>query len=124
MKKKEIKLKLILITATTVGLLIGSMCALLVLLSSGSQSSPYVDDDVSRFEFTEYFIKAGDIGEYSFVYDKYTKVMYAKYSSPGGFSSMTVLFNADGTVMTLDDWNNLKPTTTEHDIKVEEQKGT
>lgn len=68
-----------------------------------------VSNDASKFAFTEYFIKVGGIGEYSFVYDKYTKVMYAEYFAVGGFSSMTVLFNADGTVMTLDDWNNLEP---------------
>lgn len=83
----------------------------LVLFSSCTQSSPYVDGDISKFEVTEYFIEAGGIGKYSFVYDKYTKVMYAKYSSPGGFSSMTVLFNADGTVMTLDDWERTKKRT-------------
>lgn len=54
----------------------------------------------------KYFISVGCIGDYEFMYDKYTKIMYVK-SSGVHYKAMTVLYNSDGTVMTYNDWNNL-----------------
>lgn len=56
----------------------------------------------------KYFISVGVIGDYEFMYDKYTKIMYVEYSSAYR-EAMTVLYNSDGTVMTYDDWNSLEP---------------
>lgn len=55
----------------------------------------------------DYFVSVGAIDDYFFFYDKYTKVMYVRYESVYE-SAMTVLFNADGTVMTYDDWLELE----------------
>lgn len=57
---------------------------------------------------SKYFISVGYIGDYEFMYDKYTKIMYVEYSSAYR-EAMTVLYNSDGTVMTYDDWNSLEP---------------
>lgn len=63
---------------------------------------------------SNYFIRVGSSSDdYTFYYDKYTKVMYVKdnYGFDGYGGGITVLYNADGTVMTYDDWNKLEPDT-------------
>lgn len=105
--------------AAAICVLIGIIAGLLGAFSIWRSNQ--AEDTHTGVLSNKYFIDVGNIGKYSFVYDKYTKVMYAEYFGVGGFSSMTVLFNADGTVMTLDDWNNLEPTTTEQKQSVSEK---
>lgn len=66
----------------------------------------------------KYFISVGYIGDYEFMYDRYTKIMYVEYSSAYR-EAMTVLYNSDGTVMTYNDWNSLEP---DNDISVNEKQ--
>ena len=52
-----------------------------------------------------YFIELGDQGNYSFMYDRYTKVMYTQYYSlKSGTTSLTVMLKADGSPLTYDEW--------------------
>ena len=52
-----------------------------------------------------YFIELGDQGNYSFMYDRYTKVMYTQYYSlKSGTTSLTVMLKADGSPLTYNEW--------------------
>ncbi|MCH5297400.1 MAG: hypothetical protein J1E85_07005 [Ruminococcus sp.] len=73
---------------------------------SRNQSSEAEKSDTNN-ESNKYFVDVGSIGYYHFMYDKYTKIMYVEYHG-NSRRSMTVLYNADDSVMTYDDWNNLE----------------
>lgn len=61
----------------------------------------------SETEIDDYFVEVGRHGNYYFMYDKYTKVMYTQYYSlKGGTTSLTVMLKADGKPLTYDEWRN------------------
>lgn len=67
-----------------------------------------VEESDTNNESNKYFVDVGYIDYYHFMYDKYTKVMYVEYLGYRGSKGITVLYNADGSVMTYDDWQNLE----------------
>ena len=59
----------------------------------------------SKTEIDDYFVEVGHQGNFSFFYDKYTKVMYTQYYSfKSGYTSVTVMLKADGKPLTYDEW--------------------
>ncbi len=107
MKKSNHTRLLTQIKCVAVTILIVLLMLMIGGCNSASPSNNYTDTSSNK-----YFISVGSTSDgYTFYYDKYTMIMYAKDNyGVGGFGGgITVLYNADGTVMTLGDWNNLEP---------------
>lgn len=88
------------------------MLGLLWLCSACSTENTIeeVQSVVNTSEFIDdYFIEVGHQGNYSFFYDKYTKVMYTQYYSfKSGSTSVTVMLNSGGKPLTYEEWNSYK----------------
>lgn len=105
-------IKQILMTTIISICLCAFMLGLLWLCSACSteNTTEEVQSVVNTSEFIDdYFIKVGHQGNYSFFYDKYTKVMYTQYYSfKSGYTSVTVMLNSGGKPLTYEEWNSYK----------------